>query len=60
MKNASQGRVSSPSYKSMASMSRPAGRTSWTAGPLDADTDCKMANNTVKHDGVTGVARGTK
>lgn len=52
MKNASAGRVSSPSYKSMASMSRPEGRTSWLAGPIDASTNAKMCNSSVKGDAV--------
>lgn len=60
MKNASAGRVSSPSHKSMASMSRPAGRTSWTAGPVNAGTDAKMCTSAVKHDAVSGVAKSTK
>lgn len=60
MKNASYGRVSSPVNKSMASMSRPAGRTSWTAGPIDAGTNAKMCNKSVKRDAVSGVAHPTK
>lgn len=60
MKNASSGRVSSPSYKSMASMSRPAGRTSWLGGPIDASTNAKMCNDSVRSDATSGVKRGTK
>lgn len=52
MKNASAGRVSSPTHKSMASMSRPSGRTSWTAGPVNAGTDAKMCNKSVFKDNV--------
>lgn len=60
MKNASKGRVSSPAYTSIASMSRPAGRTSVVAGPVDMSTNTKMCNKSVKHDAVSGVARSTK
>ncbi len=60
MKNASAGRVSSPSYTSMSSMSRPAGRTSWVAGPIDASTNTKMCNKSVRRDSVSGVANATK
>jgi len=52
MKNASAGRVSSPSYKTIASMSRPAGRTSVVAGPIDMSTNAKMCNSSVKSDAV--------
>lgn len=52
MKNASKGRVSSPSYQSIASMSRPAGRTAVVAGPVDASTNAKMCNSSVKSDSV--------
>lgn len=60
MKNASKGRVSSPSYKSISSMSNPAGRTSVVAGPVDMTTNSKMCNKSVRHDAVSGVARSTK
>jgi len=60
MKNASSGRVSSPSYKTIASMSRPVGRTGWTAGPVDAGTNAKMCSKAVRHDAVSGVAKATK
>ncbi len=52
MKNASAGRVSSPSYTNMSSMSRPAGRTSVVAGPVDMTTNTKMCNSSVKGDAV--------
>lgn len=44
----------------MASMSRPAGRTSWTGGPIDAGTDARMCTKAVRHDMVSGVAKSTK
>lgn len=60
MKNASSGRVSSPSYKSISSMFNPSGRTSVVAGPVDMTTNSKMCNKSVRHDAVSGVARSTK
>ena len=60
MKNASAGRVSSPSYKTIKSMSNPVGRTSVVAGPIDMTTNSKMCNKSVKSDAVSGVARSTK
>ncbi len=60
MKNASSGRVSSPTYTKMSSMARPAGRTSVVAGPVDMTTNTKMCTSAVKHDAVSGVARSTK
>lgn len=52
MKNASAGRVSSPSHTTMSSISRPAGRTGWTAGPVNAGVNAEMCNSSVKSDGV--------
>lgn len=60
MKNASAGRVSSPTHRTMASMSRPEGRMAWGVGPIDAGTDPKMCNSSVKHDAVSGIKKGTK
>lgn len=60
MKNASAGRVSSPSHTTIASISRPKGRTTWTAGPIDAGVDAKMCNSSVKSDATSGVKKGTK
>lgn len=41
-------------------MSRPEGRTSWVAGPINAGVNAKMANKSVVRDAVSGVAKATK
>lgn len=41
-------------------MARPAGRTGWAAGPINAGVDAKMCTKAVKHDAVSGVAHSTK